>query len=76
MMLILFAFIFVLVLAFSSNKWKTRVRRIDPETNKETIEIHETTGSTPGQTAARGCLSGCLTVIVLGILIIAMALSH
>lgn len=40
--LILFAVIFVLVLAFSSTKKQTTVRKIEPSTGHETIEIQET----------------------------------
>lgn len=60
--LILFAFVFLIYLASSSDRRETRVRKIDPKTGEETVEIHETTGATPAQGAARFVLA-CLGVI-------------
>jgi len=54
--LVLFAFIFILVLAFSSTNKQTTVRRIDPETGQQTVEIHESNQPSAAQTAARGVL--------------------
>ncbi len=73
--LIFFAFILVLVLAFSSSKKETRVRKIDPETGKETIEIHESTSPSAAQTAARGTI-WIVGIIILIILVTAALMSH
>lgn len=54
--LIFFAFIFVMVLAFSSSTKQTTVRKIDPKTGEESIEIHETNNPSAAQTAARGVM--------------------
>jgi hypothetical protein len=62
--LIFFAFIFVVVLAFSSDKKQTIVKKIDPKTGEESVEIHESTGSSPAQTAARAVL------IIIGLIIL------
>lgn len=60
--------------AKSTGKKITRVRRIDPATGKETIEVHETitTGgmkSVAGQAA--GFLKSCLVLMILSAIAIA-----
>ena len=54
--LTLFAFVFIVVLAFSSNKKEIRVRRVDLTTGQETVEIHESVKPAPARTAARTAL--------------------
>jgi hypothetical protein len=54
--LLLFAVIFVLVMAFKSPKQQVTVRKIDQDTGKESVEIHETNQSSAGRTAARATL--------------------
>jgi hypothetical protein len=54
--LILFAVIFVLVLAFKSNKKEETITRTDLETGKTTVETRVTNSPSTGQTAARAVL--------------------
>jgi hypothetical protein len=73
--LLLFGFIFIMVLAFSSSTKETQVRRVDPRTGAETLEIHSSTSASAGQMAARvvmgiiGALVGlCILLFFLGTL--------
>ncbi len=59
-----FVLLFIFFLAFSSDSKQTQVTKIDPNTGNKTIEIHETVGTSPAQSAARGIL-GCFGIIIL-----------
>ncbi len=72
--LIFFAFVFVLVLAFSSSTKKTTVRKIDPKTGQETIEIHEVNSPSEAKQAAR-VVMWIIGIIVVAIFILAILVS-
>jgi threonine/homoserine/homoserine lactone efflux protein len=70
--LVLFGVIYILFLAFSSPKKSTTVRKIDTETGREIIEIHEVNEKSAAQGAA-GCIVGGFGIIIgLFILIVIM----
>ncbi len=54
--IIFFAVVFILVLAFKSNKKEETIRKTDQETGKTTIETRTTNTPSAGQTAARTVL--------------------
>jgi len=64
--LIVFAVIFLFVLAFRPNKRKTEVTKID-ETGKKTIEYHETSEST-----AAGCAAKVIVYPIIAIAVITL----
>jgi hypothetical protein len=62
--LILFALIFLFVLAFKSNTKRTEVTKID-ENGKKTIEYHETQESSPAGCAAKIIVYPIIAVAVI-----------
>ena len=70
--IILFAVIFIVVLAFKSNKSTTTVTKKDDD-GKETVETHVTESSSAGQTAARVLLGIIGCVLLLCLLALCMA---
>ncbi|MDN5333532.1 hypothetical protein DYP60_12280 [Sphaerochaeta halotolerans] len=68
--LILFAIVFVLVLAFKSNKKEETITRTDQETGKTIVEKRTINTPSAGQTAARGVLWIIGIIIMIFILLI------
>ena len=64
---VVFGVILIFVLAFSSDKKETTVRKLDPTTGTEVVEIHQTTVPSAAQTAARTVVWIILAMILLAI---------
>lgn len=72
---ILFAVVFILVLAFKSNKKEETITRTDQETGKTIVEKRTIDTPSVGQTAARGVLwiLGIIGLILVLIIFIAVS---
>lgn len=62
--IIFFVVVFILVLAFKSNKKEETVTKIDKDTGRTIVEKHVTDSPSSGQTAARIVL-GIIGVLIL-----------
>ncbi len=71
--LVLFAFVFLMVLAFSSGKKQTRVTRTDPATGTVSVEIHETVGPNVARTAARAVVYPIIVVLWVSVIAVLVA---